>query len=277
MDRVERAAEDAEAPGDGRRRAEGRARVDDPVRGRHRPSHASRLPLELGRADPHEVAGLDARAAQLGVDAEPREVALEPLGGLLDVEVGLGGDPLDPRAADPEDPVLERLDRRSRRPSPRCDGRRRPPAPAARPAPRRRAGGRRRAARNASSPSPVDAEMATTVRPSASRARRKAGQASCAAGRSSLLKATSIGFSRSAGSCARELLADDLVVPLGIARRAVDDVDEDARPLDVAQEGVAEAGAGAGALDEARDVGDRRPALVLVAEVHDARGSARGS
>ena len=38
-----------------------------------------------------------------------------------------------------------------------------------------------------------------------------------------------------------ELLADDLVVPLGIARRAVDDVDEDAGPLDVAQERVARA------------------------------------
>ena len=40
-----------------------------------------------------------------------------------------------------------------------------------------------------------------------------------------------------------ELLADDLVVPGRVARRAVDDVDEDPRPLDVAQEGVAEAGA----------------------------------
>ena len=66
-----------------------------------------------------------------------------------------------------------------------------------------------------------------------------------------------------------ELLADDVVVPLGVARRAVDDVDEDPRPLDVAQERVTEPGAAAGALDEARDVGDRRAALVLVAEVHD--------
>ena len=46
---------------------------------------------------------------------------------------------------------------------------------------------------------------------------------------------------------------------------AVDDVDEDPGPLDVAQEGVAEAGAVAGALDEAGHVGDRRPAFVLVA------------
>ncbi len=47
-------------------------------------------------------------------------------------------------------------------------------------------------------------------------------------------------------------------------------MDEDPRPLDVAQEGVAEAGPVAGALDEPGHVGDRRPALVLVAEVHDA-------
>ena len=68
----------------------------------------------------------------------------------------------------------------------------------------------------------------------------------------------------------RELLADHVVVPLRVARRAVDDVDEDPRPLDVAQERVAEAGAAAGALDQPGHVGDRRPPLVLVAEVHDA-------
>ena len=66
-----------------------------------------------------------------------------------------------------------------------------------------------------------------------------------------------------------ELLADDVVVPLGVARRAVDDVDEDPRPLHVAQEGMAETGAAAGALDEPGHVGDRRAALVLLAEVHD--------
>ncbi len=41
---------------------------------------------------------------------EPGEVALEALGRLLDVEVGLGGDPLDALAADPEDAVLLALD-----------------------------------------------------------------------------------------------------------------------------------------------------------------------
>ena len=78
-------------------------------------------------------------------------------------------------------------------------------------------------------------------RPSARRAVRNAGQASTAAGRSSLLNATRIGFSRSAGSWAAQLVADDVVVPVRIAAGAVDDVDEDPRPLDVAQERVAEA------------------------------------
>jgi hypothetical protein len=51
-----------------------------------------------------------------------------------------------------------------------------------------------------------------------------------------------------------ELVADDLVVPLGVARRAVDHVDEDPRPLDVAQERVPEARPTARALDEAGHV-----------------------
>ena len=67
-----------------------------------------------------------------------------------------------------------------------------------------------------------------------------------------------------------QLLADDVVVPLGIARRPIDDVDEDASPLDVAEERVTEAGPARRTFDEARNVGDRGPALVLVAEVHDA-------
>ena len=66
-----------------------------------------------------------------------------------------------------------------------------------------------------------------------------------------------------------ELLADDVVVPLRVARRAVDDVDEDPRPLDVAQERVPEPGARAGALDQPGHVGDGRPPLVVLAEVHD--------
>ena len=45
-------------------------------------------------------------------------------------------------------------------------------------------------------------------------------------------------------------------------------MDEDPRPLHVAQECVAESGAAARALDQARDVGDRRAPLVLLPEVH---------
>ena len=109
---------------------------------------------------------------------------------------------------------------RSRRPWPRGDGRRRPPARAARPAPRRSAGARASAARSSSSPSPLgggDADDGQAL--ALARAAANAGQASAAAARSSLLKATSIGFSRSAGSWASQLLADDVVVPLRVARR----------------------------------------------------------
>jgi hypothetical protein len=68
-----------------------------------------------------------------------------------------------------------------------------------------------------------------------------------------------------------ELVADDVVAPLRVAIGAVHDVDQDARPLDVAQEGVAQPGPGAGAFDQARHVGDRRPAGVLVAHVQHAQ------
>jgi hypothetical protein len=67
----------------------------------------------------------------------------------------------------------------------------------------------------------------------------------------------------------RQLVADDAVVPFRVTRGAVDDMDEHARPLDVAEEGVAQARALAGALDQPRHVRDRRPARVVVAELHD--------
>src|SRR6185436_7643466 len=71
------------------------------------------------------------------------------------------------------------------------------------------------------------------------------------------------------GGVQSKLLADDVVVPGWVARRAVDEVDEDPRPLDVPQERVAQARPGAGALDQPGDVGYRGAPLVLVAEVHD--------
>ena len=48
-------------------------------------------------------------------------------------------------------------------------------------------------------------------------------------------------------------------------------MDENARPLDVAQERVAEAGSAARSLDQPRHVRDRRPALVVRTEIHDAQ------
>jgi len=66
-----------------------------------------------------------------------------------------------------------------------------------------------------------------------------------------------------------QLLADHPVVPLRVARRPVNHLDQDPSPLDVAQERVAQAGPGRGALDEARDVRDRGPPVPVVAEVHD--------
>ncbi len=66
-----------------------------------------------------------------------------------------------------------------------------------------------------------------------------------------------------------KLLADDVVVPCRVPRCAVDDVDEDPRPLDMAQEGMAESGAAARSLDEPGHVGDRRTPFVVLAEVHD--------
>ena len=65
-----------------------------------------------------------------------------------------------------------------------------------------------------------------------------------------------------------ELVADDVVVPARVARRAVHDVEQHARPRDVAQERVAQPGPVRRALDEPGDVRDRRPPAVVDAEVH---------
>ena len=59
------------------------------------------------------------------------------------------------------------------------------------------------------------------------------------------------------------------MVPRRITRRPIDEVDQDPRSLDVAQERVTEPRPAAGTLDQPGHVGDRRAALVLVAEVHD--------
>ena len=138
-----------------------------------------------------------------------------------------------------------RARRRSRRPSPRSGGRRRRPARVARRARRRPAGGPASWARNG-------VETLAAVRPRSRRRSRpsalrgRAGSrpgVAAAAGRSSLLNDDEHRLLEQRRVVRPQLLADDVVVPLGIARRAVDDVDEDPRPLDVAQERVAEAGA----------------------------------
>ena len=69
-------------------------------------------------------------------------------------------------------------------------------------------------------------------------------------------------MSSSSGSCASSSLADDLVVALRVRGGQVHDVDQHARAGDVAQERVAQAGAAAGALDQAGHVRDGRAPLV---------------
>ena len=120
----------------------------------------------------------------------------------------------------------------------------------------------RRAARRG--PSPVVAEIATTpAGRRGSRASRNAGQAPRPRRQVDLVEHDEHRLLEERRVVRLELVADDAVVPVRVAIRAVDDVDEDPRPLDVAQEGVAEARALARALDQARDVGDRRPPLVV--------------
>ena len=125
----------------------------------------------------------------------------------------------------------------------RGDGPRRRPAPAAPPARRRREQlGERGSERP--SPSPVDAEIATTGSPALPRAWRNAGQASVAEGRSTLLKATSMGLFSSAGSCASSSSRMTPWSHSGSRDGAVDDVHEHPGSLDVPQERVAEPRAG---------------------------------
>ena len=129
-----------------------------------------------------------------------------------------------------------------------------------------------RRSRRSAMPSPVG--RGDRRRPAARRARGRAGTPATPrprAGRSSLLNATIVGFSRSAGSCARELVADDLEVPLRdrasepsttwtrIRVRSTWRRNACPRPAPLLR-----------ALDEPGHVRDRRPARVLVAEVEHA-------
>jgi hypothetical protein len=60
-----------------------------------------------------------------------------------------------------------------------------------------------------------------------------------------------------------ELVGDDLPLRHGVIRRAIHDCHQHAGALDVSQEGVAQALALVGALDETGDVGDHRASLVV--------------
>ena len=65
-----------------------------------------RLPFELGRADPDEVARPDPAPPELVVDPVAGERPLEALRRFLDLEVRLRGEPLDPLAADAQHAVV---------------------------------------------------------------------------------------------------------------------------------------------------------------------------
>ena len=120
------------------------------------------------------------------------------------------------------------------------------------------------AALNAGIPSPVDAAIATVGSPSRFRAALNAGHASAAARQVDLVERDERRLLEQRGIVGRELVADDLEVPVRIAAGAVDDLHQHPRPLDVAQERVPEARPGAGALDQAGHVRDGRASVVRV-------------
>ena len=134
---------------------------------------------------------------------------------------------------------------------------------------RTRAAPARIAWRSSSSPSPVAEETASTSTASApSRSRHSAIAAPTSSGgsRSRLESTTSSGRRVEAGAVGGELGAHRLVVGdrVALQRRQVDEVDEHRAALDVGEELVAEAGALGGALDQARDVGEHRLAVLAL-------------
>ena len=185
--------------------------------------------------------------------------------------------PLDPPAADPEGAVLVALDAE---PVLQIASIRWTTTPAGSGGSARLVGGRQQAGepgRNSASPVAVDAEIATTRRPCFARARGRPATPRPPRGRSILLKATRIGLSRSAGSWASSSSRITSWSHAGIAPGAVHEVDEEPGPLDVAQERVPEAGPARRALDEPRDIGDRRAASSSsIAEVHHAEVGLEG-
>ena len=261
VERVERASQDADRAGPDRRGRAASAAAASAAPRRPSALPGLRLPLELHPADPDGVAPLNAGPAQLGVDAEAREVSLEPLGRFLDIEVRLGGDPLDPLAAHAESAVLLDLDAEpvAHRLDPVDDDPGRV---------RRRAhlGGVRQQIRDPRpellEPGPVhrgDRDDVLAGLP----ARRPERRPRLDGGR--LVELVEDGEDRLLEQrriVGPELVPDHLVIPGRVAARAVHQVEQDARPFDVTEEGMAQTGADRGALDEAGHIRDRGPPLV---------------
>ena len=256
VDRIERAPEDPDRTG--------HDRAGPPVTCAPRVAPPIRAPSRRsGRCRPPR-----SRPGAARVDAELRQVALEALGQFLDVEVGLCGDPLDPAAAHAEGAVaieldaeavahrLDAVDDDARRlwrfGQLGCVGEERGD-----PRPERvetlAARGRDRDGLDAF-PFPSSPER----RPGLGRGRQV-----------DLVERDQHGLVEESRIVRAKLLADHVVVPSRVTGRTVDDVDEDPRPLDVAQEGMAESGPAARTLDEPGYVGDRRSPFVVLAEVHD--------
>src|SRR5688572_27701966 len=231
------------------------------------------LPLELDRAEANGVTWLDARASELLVRAQAFEIALEPLGGLLDLEVRLGGDPLDPTPGDAVrtvglachghpircrvDPVHDhprglriRVQLAGRREQLRERGAEVGDALA-----------RRRGDRHGVQP--VSLPCLAESRPGLRRGRDV-----------DLVERDERRLLEQRRVVRLQLVADHVEVPAWVTAGAIDHLDEHARPLDMPEERVTQAGAHARALDEPGHVGDRRAApvagAVRPAEVHDA-------
>ena len=133
-------------------------------------------------------------------------------------------------------------------------------------------------ARSSSRPSPVgggDARRPAAPRPRARR--RNAGHASRGRRQVELVEGDEHRLLEQRRVVRLELLADDLVVPLG-SRDAPSTTWTSTRVRSTWRRNAWPRPApGRRALDQPGHVGDRRPSLVLVAEVHARRGSARAS
>ena len=216
-----------------------------------RPIRRAPTPARWRRSGPSRPGPRPGGAARSSMP-EPDQVALEALGRFLGVEVGLGRQPLDLLATDDEHAVLAVDAEGIARPT-RCGGRRRRPARAARPARRHRGAAPASRARSSARPSPSSRRRwPRPPRPGRGAAASKAGQASARLGPIHLVEGHEHRLAAAApdrGPPARRGSRCSSTPGRDPSRRRRG---RGPRPLDVAQEGVAQARAGAGALDEAR-------------------------